>query len=92
MLGVLFVIMHWLDGEFPTDCVRRALSAFPGDHELRSSGLLPVEREKDRIVEAVRGNQIVAVKAQPGSGKTMCIPDYLFELPDEKNRVLVMRF
>ena len=75
MFSVVIVIMHWLDGEFPTDCVRRVLSAFPGDHELRSSGLLPVEREKDRIVEAVRGNQIVAVKAQPGSGKAMCIPE-----------------
>ena len=42
-----------------------------------------MQSEKAQIVQAVRG--IVAVKAQPGSGKTMCIPGYLFELPDETN-------
>ena len=45
--------MHWLDGEIPTDCFRRVLSAFPGDHELRYSGVLPVQRVKARIVQAV---------------------------------------
>ncbi len=72
--------MQWVDEEIPNDCVRRVLTSFPGDAELRNSGKWPVERDKDCILQAVRENKIVGVKAQPGSGKTMCIPEYLLEV------------
>ena len=72
--------MHWVDAKVPEDCFHRVLTSCPGDAALRSSGTLPVERDKDRIMNAVQDNKIVAVQAQPGSGKTTRIPDYLLQV------------
>jgi RNA helicase HrpA len=40
---------------------------------------LPVYREKDRILDAISGNQVIVVESPTGSGKTTQIPQILFE-------------
>ena len=78
--------MHWVDAEVPEDCFHRVLTSCPGAAALRSSGTLPVERDKDRTMKAVQDNKIVAVQAQPGSGKTTRIPDYSLQVQTQDRR------
>ena len=40
---------------------------------------LPVYQFKDKLLEAVKDNQIVVVEGETGSGKTTQIPQYLYE-------------
>ena len=47
------------------------MSLLWGDSDLASSNCLPISRDSWRIKEAIRQNTVVAIKAEPGSGKTM---------------------
>ncbi len=37
---------------------------------------LPVYKEKERILEAIKNNQVVIVESPTGSGKTTQLPPY----------------
>ena len=47
------------------------MSLLWGDSDLASENCLPIFGDSWRIKEAVKQNTVVAIKAEPGSGKTM---------------------
>lgn len=51
---------------------------------------LPIYKHKDKLIEAIRNNQVVIVKGETGSGKSTQIPQYLVEAGLHGNRKIAV--
>ena len=70
--------LHWDADDLQPAWYHRRLTTFTGDPELVNSASLPIERDEERIVQALQSApHVVAIQAPTGSGKTMKIPEYL---------------
>ena len=59
----------------------RELSSLAGTGERR----LPIEHWKPRIQKTIRDHCICGVRSPPGSGKTMILPELLYEWAEGRN-------
>jgi hypothetical protein len=67
----------WCPEELPPGCTVQALNHSVGDSALASGKSLPIERDSWKIKTAIRAHNVVAIKAETASGKTMKGPQYL---------------
>jgi hypothetical protein len=67
----------WEESELPEDCHFRPLTPLIGDAAPCGRHILPIERDRARIEDAVRSHNVVVVRAATGSGKTMKIPEFM---------------
>ena len=66
--------LHWQRSELPPECFHQRLTTVPSSG---SKDTLPVERAERRIRNAMESNSVIAVRAEPGSGKTLMLPVYV---------------
>ena len=90
--------LQWERSEIPETCYVRYLTPDLGDSTLRDYDRLPIEQDRDRIKEAILCHRVVAVRSATGSGKTMKLPEYLFDVQNcdiwswrEKRPVLLVQ-
>ena len=69
----------WTHDELPPEVYFRELTSLEGDSTLSSTGTLPVEENRSLLEGILQKNDIVAVQASTGSGKTMKLPKMLLE-------------
>ena len=53
--------------------------------------MLPVEKHKDEIVDALKNTQKLVFTAPPGSGKSTMLPQFLLNLPGLNGEVVVLQ-
>ena len=69
----------WTPDELPPDVYFRQLTSLKGDSTLSSTGTLPVEAKRAYLEWILKKNNIVAIHASTGSGKTMKLPRILLD-------------
>ena len=61
----------WAQSELPQGCHYRRLSPLIDDSAHAGSPILPIDRNRTRIEDALRSHSLVVVQAATGSGKTI---------------------
>ena len=77
------MVLQWALGEIPDTCYVRSLTPAVGDPELAASGCLPIVKDRERIKSAIRDWVVVGLQAATGSGKTMKVPEFLFQVVND---------
>ena len=72
--------LHWRDAELPDSVYHRRLETEKGDVTLRGLKGLPIQRQRATIVDGIWNSKVVAIEASTGSGKTMKVPEYIFDV------------
>ena len=70
----------WKETELPGDCCMRRLSPALGSQDISTDPPMPIVRDQHEIERAIMENHIVAIRAETGSGKTMKVPEFLFNV------------
>ena len=78
--------LQWEKSEIPESCYVRYLTPALSDSRLRDSDGLPIEQDRESIKEAILCHRVVAVRSATGSGKTMKLPEYLFQVLNSQNK------
>ena len=72
---------HWRAEVSPDTAHIRELSGLPGTGHKRG---LPIENHAGRIQATIRTKEICGVRSPPGSGKTMILPELLYDWAEDR--------
>ena len=56
------------------------MASFHGDPTLQRCEDLPIEAEKDKVLDGLRSARVIAVQPPTGRGKTIKLPEYILDL------------
>ena len=59
----------------------RELASLPGTRERE----LPIEKSKEKIAACIREHSICGIRSPPGSGKTMVLPEVLYDWAQQRD-------
>ena len=77
------MLHHWREQVTPAEAHIRELAGLPGSTQ---NNCLPIEKHSDSIFASIEANSICGVRSPPGSGKTMILPELLYDWAEKHAR------